>query len=111
MTWNFRPRLERRSCTTKREVNQVPYELPGQLERAIADFVDYYNFRRYHKALGDVAPADVLHGRREQILQRRKEVRAQTIKHHRDCYNQTLRELLRPPNYTKVFGSKVSHFR
>jgi len=47
------------------------------LERALADFVDYYNFRRYHKALGDVAPADVLCGRREQILQRRKKVKAQ----------------------------------
>jgi len=75
-------------------VNQVPYEFPGQLERAIADFVEYYNFHRYHKALGNVTPADVLHGRREQILQRRKEVKAQTIQHRRD-YNQNLKELLR----------------
>jgi hypothetical protein len=63
------------------------------LERAIADFVDYYNFRRYHKALGDVTPADVLYGRREQIIRRRKAVQAQTIQHRRD-YNHTLRELL-----------------
>jgi len=55
-------------------VNQVPYELPGQLERAITDFVEYYNFHRYHKALGNVTPADVLHGRREQILQFRKQL-------------------------------------
>ena len=87
--------MERYQQSLKREVNQLPYELPSQLEKAIADFVDYYNYRRYHKALGDVTPADVLHGRREQTLQRRKEVRAQTIKHRRD-YNQTLRELLRP---------------
>jgi len=46
----------------------------GQLERVIADFVDYYNYRRYHKAFGNVAPADVLYGRREEILERRKEV-------------------------------------
>ncbi len=39
-------------------------------------------------------PADVLHGRREQILQRREEVKTQTIKHRRD-YNQNLKELLR----------------
>jgi len=89
-------KLERYHQTIKREVNQVPYELPGQLERAIADFVEYYNFRRYHKALGNVTPADVLYGRREQILQRRKEVQAQTIQHRRD-YNQTLKELLRHP--------------
>jgi transposase InsO family protein len=103
-------KLERYHQTIKREVNQIPYELPGQLERAIADFVEYYNFRRYHKALGDVTPADVLHGRREQILQRRKEVRAHTIEHRRD-YNQTLRELLRPSDDTKVFGSKSVPYR
>ncbi len=85
-------KLERYHQTIKREVNQIPYELPGQLEKAIADFVEYYNFRRYHKALGDVTPADVLYGRREQILQRRKEVKAQTVLHRRE-YNQTLREL------------------
>jgi len=76
-------------------VNQILYEFPGQLEKAITDFVEYYNFRRYHKALGDVTPADVLHGMRDQILQRRKEVRAQTVQNRRD-YNQTLRELLCP---------------
>ncbi|GAI29013.1 unnamed protein product, partial [marine sediment metagenome] len=72
-------KLERYHQSIKREVNQVPYEFPGQLERAIADFVDYYNYRRYHKALGNVTPADVLYGRREQILERRKEVQIQTI--------------------------------
>jgi len=86
-------KLERYYHTIKREVNQVPYEFPGQLERAITDFVEYYNFRRYHKALGDVTPADVLHGRRDQILQRRKEVQIQTINRRRD-YNQGLRELV-----------------
>jgi putative transposase len=86
-------KLERYEQTIKREVNHVPYELPSQLERAIADFVDYYNFRRYHKALGDVTPADVLYGRREQIIRRRKAVQAQTIQHRRG-YNHALRELL-----------------
>jgi len=86
-------KLERYQQSLKREVNQLPYELPSQLERAIADFVDYYNYRRYHKALGNVTPADVLYGRREQILQRRKEVQIQTINRRRG-YNQGLRELV-----------------
>ena len=103
-------KLERYQKSVKREANQVPYELPSQLEKAIADFVDYYNFRRYHKALGNVTPSDVIHGRREQILQRRKEVQAQTIQRRRD-YNQTPRELIRSSDHTKVFGSKVSHLR
>ena len=85
--------MERYHQSIKREVNQVPYELPGQLKRAIADFVDYYNYRRYHKALGNVTPADVLYGRREEILERRKEVQLQTINRRRD-YNQGLRELV-----------------
>ena len=50
-------KVEHYQQSLKREVNQLPYELPSQLERAIADFVDYYNYRRYHKALGDVTPA------------------------------------------------------
>ena len=86
-------KLERYHRSIKREVNQVPYEFPGQLERAIADFVDYYNYRRYHKALGNVTPAEVLYGRREQILQRRKEVQIQTINRRR-YYNRDLRELV-----------------
>jgi transposase InsO family protein len=85
-------KVERYQQSLKREVNQLPYELPSELEKAIADFVDYYNYRRYHKALSNVTPADVLYGRREAILQRRKEVQALTINRRRD-YNQGLREL------------------
>ena len=86
-------KLERYHQSIKREVNQIPYELPGQLDRAIADFVDYYNYRRYHKALGNVTPSDVIQGRREQILQRRKEVQIQTINRRR-YYNQNPKELV-----------------
>jgi putative transposase len=86
-------KLERYHRSIKLEVNQLPYELPSHLEKAIADFVDYYNFHRYHKALGNVTPADVLYGRREQILNRRKEVQTQTINRRRN-YNQGLRELI-----------------
>jgi putative transposase len=85
-------KVERYQQSLKREVNQLPYELPSQLEQAIAAFVDYYNYRCYHKARGNVAPADVLYGRREEIQQRRKEVQIQTINRRRD-YNRNLREL------------------
>jgi hypothetical protein len=40
-----------------------------------------------------VTPADVLYGRRKEILERRKEVQIQTINRRRD-YNQDLRELV-----------------
>jgi putative transposase len=85
-------KVERYQQSLKREVNQLPYDLPSHLEKAIVGFVDYYNHRRYHKALSNVTPADVLYGRREAILQRRKEVQILTINRRRD-YNQGLGEL------------------
>ena len=90
-------KLERYHQTLKRDVNQVPYELPSDLEAAIVAFVSYYNYRRYHKALGNVTPSDVLRGRREEILQRRREVQAQTIERQRQ-HNMVLRELTIPPS-------------
>jgi putative transposase len=86
-------KVERYQQSLKKEVNQLPYELPSELERAIAAFVDYYNYHRYHKALGNVTPADVLYGRREEILKRREEVQIQTINRRKD-YNHGLRELV-----------------
>ena len=58
---------------------------------ATLGFVDYYNNRRYHKALGNVTPEDVLHGRREGILIKRSAVKAQTLA-SRKRYNHLLRE-------------------
>ena len=87
-------KLERYHQTIKQDVNQVPYEAPSDLEEAIAAFVGYYNHKRYHMALGNVTPADVLNGRRQQILQRRKEVQVQTIERRRR-YNRTRKELAR----------------
>jgi putative transposase len=85
-------KVERYQQSVKREVNQLPYEFPSQLEKAITDFVDYYNYRRYHKALGNVTPDDVLHGKRDEILRLRKEVQKLTIS-RRMNYNHVLQEL------------------
>ena len=76
-------------------MNQVPYEVPRHLEMATLGFVDYYNHRRYHKALSNVTPDDVLRGRREGILIRRREVKAQTIAIHKR-FNHLLRESYKP---------------
>ena len=85
-------KLERYHRTIKLDVNQIPYDVPGNLEIAIREFVNYYNNRRYHKALGNVTPSEVLDGRREEILEGRKKVQTQTIQRRR-LYNQQLREL------------------
>ena len=82
-------KVERYHRSIKCELSLFPYEMPGELKKAITEFVAYYNHRRYHKALGNVTPADVLYGRRDEILKRRKEVQIQTINRRRD-YNQGL---------------------
>ncbi len=89
-------KLERYHQTIKRDVNQVIYELPSDLEEEIDRFVDYYNHRRYHEALGNVTPSDVLTGRRAKVLERRKELQARTLKHRRQ-YNQRMRETANAP--------------
>ena len=61
----------------------MPYEVVEDLEAAIRGFVGFYNDRRYHKALRDVTPADVLEGRREAILAQGKEVQRETFERRR----------------------------
>ena len=89
-------KLERYHQTIKRDVTQVIYELPSDLEEEIDRFVDYYNHRRYHEALGNVTQSDVLTGRRAKVLERRKELQARTLKHRRQ-YNQRMRETANAP--------------
>ena len=91
-------KLERYHQTRKREVNQLPYEMSSDLEAVIVAFVSSDNYRRYHKALGNVTPSDVLKGRRQEILRRRMEVQAQTIQRRRQ-HNRALRELTRPQDH------------
>jgi|TARA_B100000315_G_C14527483_1_gene564527 transposase InsO family protein len=89
-------KLERYHQSLKRDVNQLPYDVPEDLEQAIGEFVDFYNYRRYHKALKDITPADMLAGRRDEILGRRREAKDRTIQRRR-LSNNALREQLTPP--------------
>ena len=59
------------------------YYLPGDLERQIEAFVDYYNNQRYHESLSNVTPADVYFGRDKAILRERKRIKKQTIRQRR----------------------------
>ena len=83
--------MERYHQTIERDVDQVPYEVPSDLEAAS---VSHYDYRRRHMALGNVTPDDVLDRRREQIPQRRGEVQVQTVEPRRRC-DRTLRQLAR----------------
>ena len=87
-------KLERYHQTLKRSVNQVVYDVPVDLQQAIGEFVEFYNHRRYHKALKDVTPSDILEGRRDQILARRKEAKTRSLERRKE-HNRMLREQLR----------------
>jgi hypothetical protein len=45
----------------------------------MAEFIELYDHRRYHEGIGNVTPADVYFGRREEILKRRKEQKQETL--------------------------------
>ena len=49
------------------------------LEQAIADFVAYYNYERYHESLDNVTPADVFFGRYEEVLSQCEIIKQQTL--------------------------------
>jgi transposase InsO family protein len=72
-------KIERYHRSMKNVVKLENYYLPSQLERAIACFVEHYNHRRYHEALGNVTPADMYDGRQREILNRRERIKSETL--------------------------------
>jgi hypothetical protein len=84
-------KIERYHRSIKGELGLVPYEMPSELEKAIAAFIEYYNYRRYHEGLGNVTPYDVYMGCHFEILQNRKEAKSKTLLARKD-YNRAARE-------------------
>jgi len=77
-------KIERYHRTMKNIVKLENYFFPDDLRAKLADFVDYYNNKRYHEALGNVAPADVYFGRAKQIKMQRQETKMKTLKERRE---------------------------
>lgn len=76
-------KIERWHQTMKNWVLLENYYLPGNLERQIAHFVDYYNNESYHESLNNVTPADVYFGRDRSIIRERKKIKKLTIQKRR----------------------------
>ena len=76
-------KIERWHQTMKNWVLLENSYLPGDLERQIGAFVDYYNNQRYHESLNNVTPADVYFGRNKVILREREKIKKQTIRQRR----------------------------
>jgi transposase InsO family protein len=76
-------KIERWHLSLKSRILLEHYYLPGDLERAVAGFVDHYNHRRYHEALDNLTPADVYFGRGQRIIAMRREIKRKTIEQRR----------------------------
>jgi transposase InsO family protein len=82
-------KIERWHLSLKSRILLENYYLPGDLERAVADFVEHYNHRRYHESLDNLTPANVYFGRGPRILKRREEIKRKTIEQRRRTHLQT----------------------
>jgi transposase InsO family protein len=52
-------KIERWHQTLKNRILLANYVLEGELEAALAAFIDHYNNHRYHESIGSLTPADV----------------------------------------------------
>ncbi len=83
-------KIERWHQTLKNRILLEHYFLPGDLERQIENFVEYYNHERYHESLKNVTPADAYFGRAQSILNKRERIKKQTIEHRRLQYRKAI---------------------
>jgi len=72
-------KIERYHRTMKNVVKLQNYYFPGELERELARFIDYYNNERYHESLNNVTPADVYFGRHHQVISMREKIKQSTM--------------------------------
>jgi putative transposase len=76
-------KIERYHRTMKNIVKLENYFFPDELRAKLAEFVDYYNNKRYHESLGNVTPADVYFGRAREVKMLRQEIKMKTLKERR----------------------------
>lgn len=81
-------KIERYHRSMKIVLMQDNYFTPQQLEAEIAKWVHYYNNERYHESLNNLTPSDVYHGRAEQKLKERADIKQKTMMERRRIYQQ-----------------------
>ena len=81
-------KIERYHRSMKNVVKLEHYYLPGELERALCQFVHHYNHERCHESLDNVPTADMYYGRYHEIIDQRAMIKQQTLQQRR-CENLT----------------------
>jgi transposase InsO family protein len=72
-------KIERYHRTMKNRILLEHYYSPEELERALVEFVDFYNNNRLHESLSNLTPADVYFNRGDKILKEREVIKQKTI--------------------------------
>jgi transposase InsO family protein len=88
-------KIERYHRTMKNRILLEHYYSPEELERALVEFVDFYNNNRLHESLSNLTPADVYFKRGDKILKEREVIKQKTIiqrriNHQLQNHNQSL---------------------
>ena len=81
-------KIERYHRSMKNVVKLQNYYSPEELEREIAQFVEYYNNERVHESLDNLTPMDVFTGKTKDVLEKRAEIKRQTLQIRRMQYLQ-----------------------
>ena len=79
-------KIERYHRSMKNIIKLEHYYFPEELKQRLAEFVDYYNNRRYHESLQNVTPADVYFGRAQSILNQRQITKEKTMNKRRKTH-------------------------
>ena len=83
-------KIERYHRSLKKRILLEQYYLPGRLEAWLAEFVDFYNTRRYHESPGNLTPADIYFDRGPAILSRGQNIKHKAIEFRRRLHQQTV---------------------
>jgi transposase InsO family protein len=78
-------KIERWHRSLKNRILLENYYLPGELENQIQQFINYYNHERYHESINNLTPADVFYGRGQHILERRQQIKLNTLASRNKC--------------------------
>jgi transposase InsO family protein len=72
-------KIERWHRSMKNVVKLQNYYSPGELEKSIGEFVEYYNNERYHESIDNLTPADVYSGKSKGVLSKREQIKQSTL--------------------------------
>ena len=87
-------KIERYHRSMKNVVKLQTFYFPWELQRAIGEFVVYYNHERYHESLDNMTPADVYFGRAKEVKTRREEIKQATLEKRRQRHRQGVQDRL-----------------